>query len=232
MSIYTLDIGNTRSKWVLFSKEGNIQDSGITSDVNNWIQKHLDFEVWVSCVGKLPELGPYHRLLTLENLDGIDIGIENPQTLGVDRIAGILGALSRFNKANMLIIDAGSCITYDYLINQKNYEGGAISPGLNLRFKSMNDYTFALPLIDSKSLSSEISHIEKNTKTAMQSGVFCGVIDEIDTRIRRFCDKFNDAIVILTGGDAELLGNQLKTNIFVEPYLIHYGLFHAAQNKD
>jgi len=232
MSIYTLDIGNTRSKWVLFSKEGKIQDSGITSDVNNWIQKHLDFEVWVSCVGKLPELGPYHRLLTLENLDGIDIGIENPQTLGVDRIAGILGALSRFNKANMLIIDAGSCITYDYLINQKNYEGGAISPGLNLRFKSMNDYTFALPLIDSKSLSSEISHIEKNTKTAMQSGVFCGVIDEIDTRIRRFCDKFNDAIVILTGGDAELLGNQLKTNIFVEPYLIHYGLFHAAQNKD
>ena len=232
MSIYTLDIGNTRSKWVLFSKEGKIQDSGITSDVNNWIQKHLDFEVWVSCVGKLPELGPYHRLLTLENLDGINIGIENPQTLGVDRIAGILGALSRFNKANMLIIDAGSCITYDYLINQKNYEGGAISPGLNLRFKSMNDYTFALPLIDSKSLSSEISHIEKNTKTAMQSGVFCGVIDEIDTRIRRFCDKFNDAIVILTGGDAELLGNQLKTNIFVEPYLIHYGLFHAAQNKD
>ena len=232
MSIYTLDIGNTRSKWVLFSKEGKIQDSGITSDVNNWIQKHLDFEVWVSCVGKLPELGPYHRLLTLENLDGIDIGIENPQTLGVDRIAGILGALSRFNKANMLIIDAGSCITYDYLINQKNYEGGAISPGLNLRFKSMNDYTFALPLIDSKSLSSEISHIEKNTKTAIQSGVFCGVIDEIDTRIKRFCDKFNDAIVILTGGDAELLGNQLKTNIFVEPYLIHYGLFHAAQNKD
>jgi len=232
MSIYTLDIGNTRSKWVLFSKEGKIQDSGITSDVNNWIQKHLDFEVWVSCVGKLPELGPYHRLLTLENLDGINIGIENPQTLGVDRIAGILGALSRFNKANMLIIDAGSCITYDYLINQKNYEGGAISPGLNLRFKSMNDYTFALPLIDSKSLSSEISHIEKNTKTAIQSGVFCGVIDEIDTRIRRFCDKFNDAIVILTGGDAELLGNQLKTNIFVEPYLIHYGLFHAAQNKD
>jgi len=232
MSIYTLDIGNTRSKWVLFSKEGNIQDSGITSDVNNWIQKHLDFEVWVSCVGKLPELGPYHRLLTLENLDGINIGIENPQTLGVDRIAGILGALSRFNKANMLIIDAGSCITYDYLINQKNYEGGAISPGLNLRFKSMNDYTFALPLIDSKSLSSEISHIEKNTKTAIQSGVFCGVIDEIDTRIKRFCDKFNDAIVILTGGDAELLGNQLKTNIFVEPYLIHYGLFHAAQNKD
>lgn len=232
MSIYTLDIGNTRSKWVLFSKEGKIQDSGITSDVNNWIQKHLDFEVWVSCVGKLPEFGPYHRLLTLENLDSIDIGIENPQTLGVDRIAGILGALSRFNKANMLIIDAGSCITYDYLINQKNYAGGAISPGLNLRFKSMNDYTFALPLIDSKSLSSEISHIEKNTKTAIQSGVFCGVIDEIDTRIRRFCDKFNDAIVILTGGDAELLGNQLKTNIFVEPYLIHYGLFHAAQNKD
>jgi len=232
MSIYTLDIGNTRSKWVLFSKEGKIQDSGITSDVNNWIQKHLDFEVWVSCVGKLPELGPYHRLLTLENLDGIHIGIENPQTLGVDRIAGILGALSRFNKANMLIIDAGSCITYDYLINQKNYAGGAISPGLNLRFKSMNDYTFALPLIDSTSLSSDISHIEKNTKTAIQSGVFCGVIDEIDTRIRRFCDKFNDAIVILTGGDAELLGNQLKTNIFVEPYLIHYGLFHAAQNKD
>ncbi|MGC6414837.1 MAG: type III pantothenate kinase [Bacteroidia bacterium] len=232
MSIYTLDIGNTRSKWVLFSKEGKIQDSGITSDVNNWIQKHLDFEVWVSCVGKLPEFGPYHRLLTLENLDGIHIGIENPQTLGVDRIAGILGALSRFNKANMLIIDAGSCITYDYLINQQNYAGGAISPGLNLRFKSMNDYTFALPLIDSKSLSSEISHIEKNTKTAIQSGVFCGVIDEIDTRIRRFCDKFNDAIVILTGGDAELLGNQLKTNIFVEPYLIHYGLFHAAQNKD
>lgn len=232
MSIYTLDIGNTRSKWVLFSKEGKIQDSGITSDVNNWIQKHLDFEVWVSCVGKLPEFGPYHRLLTLENLDSIDIGIENPQTLGVDRIAGILGALSRFNKANMLIIDAGSCITYDYLINQQNYAGGAISPGLNLRFKSMNDYTFALPLIDSKSLSSEISHIEKNTKTAIQSGVFCGVIDEIDARIRRFCDKFNDAIVILTGGDAELLGNQLKTNIFVEPYLIHYGLFHAAQNKD
>jgi len=232
MSIYTLDIGNTRSKWVLFSKEGKIQDSGITSDIDDWIQKHLDFEVWVSCVGKLPELGPYHRLLTLENLDGINIGIENPQTLGIDRVAGILGALSRFNKANMLIIDAGSCITYDYLINQKNYAGGAISPGLNLRFKSMNDYTFALPLIDSKSLSSDISHIEKNTKTAIQSGVFCGVIDEIDTRIRRFCDKFNDAIVILTGGDAELLGNQLKTNIFVEPYLIHYGLFHAAQNKD
>lgn len=232
MSIYTLDIGNTRSKWVLFSKEGKIQESGFTSNIDSWIKEHLDYEVWVSCVGKLPELGPYHSLLTLEKMIGINVGIENPQTLGVDRIAGILGAISRFNKQNILIIDAGSCITYDYLINGNNYIGGAISPGLNLRFKAMNDYTFALPLIESSSLSSSISHVEKNTNTAIQSGVFCGVVDEIDARITEFCQKFNDTMVILTGGDAELLGNQLKRNIFVEPYLIHYGLFHAAQNED
>lgn len=232
MSIFTLDIGNTRSKWVLFSEKGEIVETGITSNVDSWIQEHLDYQVWISCVGKLPKIGPYHRLISLQNLNGIEVGIESPDTLGVDRIAGILGALSRFQKRNMLIVDAGSCITYDYIIEANKYVGGAISPGINFRFRSMNEYTVALPLIDSTSIESGISHIEKNTKTAIQSGVFRGVIDEIDARITKFCEKFNDAIVILTGGDAELLGNQLKTNIFVEPFLIHYGLFHAAQNQD
>jgi len=232
MSIFTLDIGNTRTKWVLFSKTGEIIDSGITSHADSWIQEHLDYQVWISCVGRLPETGPYHRLISLQNLNTVEVGIERPETLGVDRIAGILGALSKFQKRNMLIVDAGSCITYDYIIDSNKYIGGAISPGINFRFRSMNEYTAALPLIDSTTIGSEISHIEKNTKNALQSGVFRGVVDEIDARINQFCKKFNDAIVILTGGDAELLGNQLKTNIFVEPFLIHYGLFHAAQNQD
>ena len=134
-----------------------------------------------------------------------------PETLGIDRMVLASGAVLLFPNTNRLIIDAGTCITFDYVDQKNNYLGGAISPGLRLRYKSLNNYTAKLPLLETKIPDFIIGN---STAEAIHSGVVNGLLCEIDGIINDFKAKNSNFIIILTGGDTEFLAIQLKNTIF------------------
>jgi type III pantothenate kinase len=144
-----------------------------------------------------------------------------PATLGVDRLAGICGARQLFPFENCLVIDAGTCITYDFLDRDGKYHGGAISPGLQMRFKAVNTFTARLPLV---SAIPEPPLIGNSTESCIQSGIIHGVISELDGIISQYQAKFPDLRVILCGGDTRFFENKLKASIFASPELVLVGL--------
>jgi len=144
-----------------------------------------------------------------------------PQTLGVDRIAGICGAQQLYPATNCLVIDAGTCITYDFLDSEGRYLGGSISPGLKMRFEAMHTFTARLPLVHA----TENPPLTGNsTETCMQSGAIHGLTEEIDGIIRRYSENFSGLKVILCGGDTAFFENRLKAAIFAVPELVLSGL--------
>jgi type III pantothenate kinase len=151
----------------------------------------------------------------------ITIRYSTPQTLGVDRIAASCGAVQLFSGFNTLVIDIGTCITYDFTDSQANYDGGGISPGLMMRFKAVHTFTARLPLINPVENPQLIGH---STETSIQSGIIHGLIGEIDGIIDRYRSKYPDLQVILCGGDAPFFENKLKASIFASPDLVLFGL--------
>ncbi len=151
----------------------------------------------------------------------VTILYSTPHTLGVDRIAGVCGAFQLFPDHNSLVIDMGTCITYDLIDSEGNYHGGGISPGLMIRFKAVHTFTARLPLVkptDNPEL------VGNSTETSIQSGVVNGLLAEIDGIIDRYHKKYADLKVILCGGDAPFFENKLKDSIFASPDLVLFGL--------
>lgn len=146
---------------------------------------------------------------------------QTPATLGADRIAGVAGAMHFFPQRNCLVIDAGTCITYDCIDAHAHYRGGAISPGLHIRFKALNAFTHKLPEVE---LSGVPEMIGTSTTSSIQSGVFYGMVDEINGTIARYEEQFAGLQVILCGGDSPLFGKHIKNNIFAAPNLVLFGL--------
>lgn len=144
-----------------------------------------------------------------------------PETLGVDRLAAVCGAQEIFPHHHCLVIDAGTCITFDFIDKQRNYLGGAISPGMNMRFQAVHTFTARLPLI---SPTDDPELIGDSTETCIQSGVICGVLAEMEGIIHQYQLKFEDLRVILCGGDARFFENKLKGSIFASPDLVLVGL--------
>ena len=130
---------------------------------------------------------------------------ETPKTLGIDRMALVSASVGQFPNKNVLIIDAGTCITYDFVSLNNKYLGGAISPGIRMRYKSLNNLTANLPLLETK-IPDKI--IGNSTNTSIHSGVVYGVLMEIDGAIKEYKIKYPDLTVILTGGDANFLSKQ------------------------
>ena len=155
----------------------------------------------------------------------ITIEYATPQTLGVDRIAGAVGARGENPLSSTLIIDAGTAITYDYITAEGVYKGGNIAPGISMRFKALNNYTKSLPLVEP---SLQYPLLGNDTFSAILSGVMSGVVYECEGYIAKISKKEPDIKVIITGGDHELLYNQLKNSTFVslidEEYLVLKGL--------
>jgi len=146
---------------------------------------------------------------------------KTPKTLGVDRIALIAAAIFRYPNENVLIFDAGSCLTYDFINNNKVFYGGAISPGIEMRYKALNSYTENLP---------KLSAIEKipsegnTTENAIHFGVINGIIQEIEGVISLFKAKNKKLTVVLTGGDTIFLAKNIKSTIFANPNFLLEGL--------
>jgi type III pantothenate kinase len=144
-----------------------------------------------------------------------------PATLGVDRLAAVCGAWQLFTHQNCLIIDAGTCITYDFINHLGEYLGGGISPGLRMRFQAVHTFTARLPLVNPVE-SAEL--IGMSTETGIQSGIVNGIICEIEGFIRQYEEKFPHLRVILCGGDTSFFENNLKAPIFAVPELVLSGL--------
>ncbi len=146
---------------------------------------------------------------------------ETPKSLGRDRMAVAAAALDIFPDENSLIINMGSCITYDFITKEKKYLGGSISPGMKMRFKAMNSFTDKLPLVEAKEVS---SFIGINTETSLITGVIEGIICEISGRISQYEEEFGEIRAILTGGDAIFFENKLKNEIFADSNFLPIGL--------
>jgi len=144
-----------------------------------------------------------------------------PETLGVDRIAGVCGAQQMFPGEPCLVIDAGTCITYDFLDRQGSFLGGGISPGLMMRFQAVHTFTSKLPLVKPVE---KVNLIGDSTEHCIQSGVINGLAEELNGIIRRYQGEFDGLRVILCGGDARFFENILKGPIFAVPELVLSGL--------
>ena len=144
-----------------------------------------------------------------------------PKTLGVDRLALVCAAVNEFPSKNVLVIDAGTCITFDFINSKNEYLGGAISLGIRMRYKALHNLTANLPLLETEMPDHFIGN---STKNAINSGVIYGVLNEIDGVIKAYKQEFSDLTVILTGGDSNFLSKQLKSSIFANSNFLLEGL--------
>ncbi|WP_026914560.1 type III pantothenate kinase [Christiangramia portivictoriae] len=144
-----------------------------------------------------------------------------PHTLGLDRIALMAAAVHQFPKKNVLVIDAGTCITFDLKTDEEKYLGGAISPGLEMRFKSLHKFTANLPLISAKP---DVDLIGNTTESSMQSGIINGLKMELKGVVETYASEFEDLTVIFTGGDSQLLSIPTKNSIFANSNFLLEGL--------
>ncbi len=124
-------------------------------------------------------------------------------------------------KKNILVIDAGTCITYDFIDKTKKYLGGSISPGISMRLKALNNFTDKLPLVERKDWNGLIG---KSTEEAILAGVYNGILHEMDGIIDEYNKEYKQLITIITGGDSNFFGSKLKNEIFAVSNLIHIGL--------
>jgi type III pantothenate kinase len=150
-------------------------------------------------------------------------------------LAGVIGAAHAYPAQNSLVIDGGTCITYDFVDSDLNYYGGSISPGLKMRYNALNYYTAALPVVNANSAFDKISG--NNTQSAITSGVQNGIKYELEGFINSYKQNKNQLNIILTGGDGIFFDNLLKNSIFapyikIEPYLVLKGLNAAIQKHN
>ena len=157
-----------------------------------------------------------HTPLPVRNL------YSSSNTLGVDRIAAVVGALSFMENGPCLTIDMGTCITYDFMNGKNEYLGGAISPGINMRFRAMHDQTARLPL--TKLTGEMVDVTGSNTVTCLKSGVYYGVRYEVEGAIAQYKNHHGELKVFICGGDANFFESLTKDYIFVIPNLILHGL--------
>lgn len=195
-----------------YQKPGNIILSSVSKTPSKWLQKLEEGSRLFILDQQLPQV--------FANL------YATPNTLGNDRIALVSAASKHFSTENVLVIDAGTCITYDFKNNKNEYLGGAISPGLEMRYKAMHSYTENLPLLDREE---EITLIGNSTNGCMHSGVIYGITAEIDGIIAAYQGQYKDLTIILTGGDAQFLCKRLKNSIFANSNFLLEGLNYILE---
>lgn len=171
----------------------------------------------------ISEVRKYYSLLELDQK--IKLPFKNnyatPYSLGKDRIALVAAAVNSFPGKNVLVIDAGTCITYDIKTAEEIYLGGAISPGMEMRFQSLHKFTANLPLVKPKP---EAELIGNSTETSILSGIINGIRMELKGVIERYASEFEDLTVIFTGGDSQILSIPLKNSIFANSIFLLEGL--------
>jgi type III pantothenate kinase len=222
--ILAIDIGNTRIKGAVFEDTTLLETFvfmklELQQSIENILKKHKKVSyIVVASVSDVEK----QSFMVFENTVNVHFISHNdpfpflncyktPQTLGIDRLVLAAGATLQFPEQNRLVIDAGTCITYDFIDGNNNYLGGAISPGLRLRYEALHNYTAKLPLL---SLNNPEHLVGKSTSESIHSGVVNGMVFEIDGFIDEYKVSYPNFIIILTGGDSEFLAKRLKNTIF------------------
>ncbi|MGB4773755.1 MAG: type III pantothenate kinase [Daejeonella sp.] len=233
-----IDMGNTRTKIAVFKERKLIFLDVVSEFTSNYLEQlfsaHSLSKTIVSSVKNrefefedlLKQKTRYIKFSTQLKTSVIN-QYKSINTLGLDRLAAIIGAQTIFPDSNCLVIDAGTCITYDAISSDHVYSGGSISLGLNMRFKALNTFTGKLPLIDPDESFNDWKG--NDTRTAILSGVLNGIVFEMSGFINKYITHYQNLKIILCGGDANFFGTRLKNSIFVhtlkiEPQLVLIGL--------
>jgi len=230
--VYIIDAGNTLVKFAKFEKGclKNIKKVNFNK-INEFIvdQNINKFPCFASSVLDerdnliLQEQIPSLKFLKNSSKLPIEINYKTPETLGLDRICNSVASFNLSKQNNALAIDIGTCVKFDFISKEGKYLGGSISPGIDLRYKSMNDYTKKLPLITEKT---KTTLIGESTIESITSGVMNGIQAEINQFIERYCNEFDNLFVFMTGGDLEYFDIPIKNNTFVDEFLTIKGLYH------
>jgi type III pantothenate kinase len=167
----------------------------------------------------------FHKLNHLSKLP-FTTPVSKPDTIGADRLALVAAAVKFYPKKNNLVIGLGTCVTYNFVNKFHEFIGGAISPGMEMRLRSMNQFTAKLPLM---AADSNVPLIGYDTRTNLLSGAVLGMAKEIDGFIEAYKEKFRNFNVLLTGGDLVFLASHLKSKIFADPELIFKGLYAISE---
>jgi len=228
-----LDFGNTRLKYALFNEDQMLESATLANDTVSAIQDILDkytpdASILSSVINHIPEIETvlaertsFHKLSHLTQLP-FTVPVGKPETMGADRIALAAAAVKFYPGKNNLVIGLGTAVTYNFINKYNEFLGGSISPGMELRFKSLNDYTALLPLVKKDW---NFPLVGYDTKTNILSGVILGMIKEIDGIIDAYTEKYENFNVILTGGDSSFFEVQLKNTIFADPEFLFKGLY-------
>jgi type III pantothenate kinase len=233
-----IDIGNTRCKIGFFENDSliKVKTSVAFEAIVGALKGEEVSEVIVSSVGKdvnnlEKELSEKYKVVKLTHLLPLPIFLDysSTDTLGTDRIAAVAGAFHLYRGENCLVIDVGSCITYDIITSDGCYKGGAISPGVEMKLKSMHTFTARLPLIEHPEW---VDLPGKDTKTSMINGVLHGTLAEIEGMIERFSGLLPDLQVIMCGGGSNFFESNIKHHIFVRSELVLIGLNSILRHNE
>jgi type III pantothenate kinase len=232
-----VDIGNTSTKLAVYENGKKLSTVRISDLSCEKLERELSgYKIQGAILSSVKKLPPYIsdllfskiplvHVLSYKSKLPFKIEYETPETLGSDRIAAVAGAYQLFPEAEILVIDAGTALTFDYLIANK-FSGGNISPGLTTRFKALNTLTDNLPLV---TLSDKYTVPGRNTRDAILAGVITGVTYEINEYIRTFKKKHTDSKIILTGGDGNFLKDKINFQITYSPDIVIDGLNYILE---
>lgn len=234
--ILAIDRGNSKDKFAVFEKDSLIfldavevfdelsirkvmDDYAITDVIFSSVKDEQSDKAFLSLLKK--ECSDL-RVLEFDRTFALPFinNYEDKQTIGLDRLAAISGASLLFGK-NVLVVDAGTCITFDYLDSNNIYQGGSISLGFYTKYKALHNFTANLPLMKDVVVTPLCA---KTTKDCIISGVVNGTIFEVEATIKEYKDKAKDLRVILTGGDAKFLQENLSTTTLLQEDIVLYGL--------
>ncbi len=235
MAYCVFDIGNTRTKAARFAPGSTepltvgIFGTGDTAGLLGWLDEAPCEAALLSSVAQndpdflevLGERVPSWAELTHETPLPIRNAYATPQTLGRDRLAGAVGAWRLFPGENVLVLDAGTCLKYDFVRSDGTYLGGSIAPGLGMRFAALEHFTARLPLVG---LRDGDGLVGTTTETAIRTGVQLGAQFEAEGFWEAYAEQMGVRRLVLTGGDADFFAARLKMPLFAAPHLVLIGL--------
>jgi type III pantothenate kinase len=229
-----LDIGNTLGKLVVYEQEDEVFKTQfeLGEMYATLIELFLNFpEITQAILCSVVSIEPQIQLFLKEKTILLKVNsqlklpfenrYETPETLGADRIGLVAAAVFKYPGKNCLVVDAGSCVTYDFISSDGIYRGGAISPGIQMRFKAMHEHTNKLPFV---TLKEEFIAIGANTQNSILAGAVNGLVFEIEGWQSSLERTYEDLTLILTGGDAQFLSKRLKNTIFAHSNFLVQGL--------
>lgn len=234
-----LDFGNTRLKAALFEEEELKEIFVLREDAAQHLHEIIShykphYSILSSVVhhdeaidSLLQHHTDFHRLSNASKLS-FTLAFGKPESMGADRLAIAAAATFLFPAQNNLAIGLGTCITYNFISQENQFMGGSISPGMEMRFRSMHEYTAKLPLVQGHW---NVPLIGYDTATNLQSGVVLGMAKEMEGIINLYKEKYGNFNALLTGGDTHLFSPYVKMEIFADPHLIFKGLYAISRNN-